>query len=173
MPHKLNSRAIFLAGVCGLVLLVIVSIGVLTSSVSAITTIQIPTSDQLAVALNVAHDEAATTTPDSPGIEVPGLMAEWPANVLSASASVASRRNAATFTDAENLSAEADPQVVIVQMTGRFAVVVPAPGDTSTVALGTVMTIVADAQTGEVLDFGLDDSVPILSPSESADLFHT
>ena len=126
--------------------------------------------EQLQLAARIAMDETSPTqgaatagTQEKGATSATGL----PSNVSTVRSTGSHRRAVTSLVGAK--SAPDDVQVIVVQMTGSFSVQIPAPPGSPTHATGTVMTIVADAQTGQMLDFGLTgpSSAPVLPHSQT------
>lgn len=138
-----------------------------------------PSPDQIEVATRVGLVEAGSTSPENPGVLpdpplVPGD--PWPEDVNLAAMVVDTRGHAQPYVSAGESD---DPTpVVVVQLLGDFAVQSGHPGPVGSehqgggVAKGQVMMVVADAKSGQVLDFGLEPSSdPSLSLPDAYVLF--
>jgi hypothetical protein len=118
---------------------------------------------QIAIANTVARFEANGTTPAAPGIVQKTAIGHWPANVTGVTALVTNRQRTARWVGLSK--AEDNRAVVVVQLRGEFSVMTtapPPPGRRSGVARANVVTgteeiAVADAVTGEILDFAVND----------------
>jgi hypothetical protein len=137
----------------------------------------LPSTTQAGEAIVVAQLEAATTIPGPDGPPVTSstvgvstaaahLLAtaasasSWPANITGVQYIGTYRQTAEQFIDG---TTTADNRaVVVVRITGQFSVLISAPQGANPYATGTVLTAVADANTGQVLDFGLDNSAKAL-----------
>lgn len=144
---------------------------------SAAPTTFLPSTAQAGEAIVVAHLEAATTVPGPKGYPVtsstagvltaPGPLpataaraSSWPVNVTSVQYIGTYRQTAEQFIDGATIAD--NRAVVVVRMTGHFSVPISAPQGAYPYATGTILTAVLDASTGQVLDFGLDDSAKAL-----------
>ena len=113
-----------------------------------------------ALATTVAHWEADGTTPAHPGTVLHDNGA-WPANVTAVDITLTNRARTAAWVGLQK--AEDNRAVVVIKMVGKFAVMTSGPNVTgkteapAQIARGTQEIIVADAKTGQVLDFGLDN----------------
>jgi hypothetical protein len=127
------------------------------------------TGDESRVALQVAHDEAISTIPDVRGepLQAASLpLGTWPDNVTSVQALSMNRRKAVTYVDGSEVPD--DRPVVVVRLLGSFSVPASGPQGSKGFASGNTMTIVADAATGDVLDFGVEEvDTPTALPSSS------
>jgi len=151
------------------------SSGASPDSGAAATTTGPPTGAALTVANDVAHYEANTTTPSSPSIQPPGMSASlasgngWPSNVTTVSYLQTDRDMTANWVGVA--TAPDDRPVVVVQMTGRFAVETTAPTlpngtpPPKQVETGTTELIVADASSGTILDYSLSNNPAISTPA--------
>jgi hypothetical protein len=136
-----------------------------------------PSAAQAEQAVFVAHLEASSTIPSSAGAPVTPLTtgtssasaslvasaaqaSSWPANVASISYIGTDRQTASQFVDGSPVPD--DPAVTVLRMTGHFSVAISGPQNARDYATGTVLTAVLDATTGQVLDFGLDNSATSL-----------
>jgi hypothetical protein len=132
----------------------------------------IPSVAQADQVIVVAHLEASSTIPSATGAPLTSrttapavgrsLLASaarassWPSNVSSISYIGSYRQTAQRFED--DSPVPDNVPVIVLRMTGRFSVAIPSPRGAQPYATGTVLTAVLDARTGQVLDFGLDDS---------------
>lgn len=135
-----------------------------------------PAGTPFSVAMKVAQYEADTTTPDSPSSPSASATAavaagRWPANVSGGSYSLTDRANTASLV---GLSTTTDDRpVVVVQMTGNFAVETTAPtapaGSAAPISVvtGQNEVVVADAGTGQILDFSLSNNATQLPSAQS------
>jgi hypothetical protein len=136
-----------------------------------------PSTAQAGKAIVAAHLEAATTIPGPHGFPVTSSTAgvstaadallataarasSWPANVTGVQYIGTYRKTAEQFVDGTTV--RDNPAVVVVRMTGHFSVLISAPSGARPFATGTVLTAVVDADTGQVLDFGLGNSAKAL-----------
>jgi hypothetical protein len=137
-----------------------------------------PSTAQAARAVLVARMEAASTIPGPKGAPVTsavprivprsaalmvasaGLASSWPSNVTSVEYVASHRQPAEGFVDGTSIAD--NRSVVVLRMTGRFSVAIIAPKGARPYATGTVMTVIIDASTGQVLDFGLDNTARAL-----------
>jgi hypothetical protein len=132
-----------------------------------------PSAAQAERAIVAAHLYASSTIPSATGAPVTPLMtnaprsgasllasaklaSSWPANITSISYIGSYRQTAEQFEDGSPVPD--NPPVIVLRMTGRFSVEIPSPNGARPYATGTVLTAVLDANTGQVLDFGLDNS---------------
>lgn len=138
-----------------------------------------PSAAQVDQAIIVAYLEASSTVPSAAGAPVtPYTMpvakarsllplssrtSSWPSNVTSVEYIGSHRQDASRYVDGSTVPD--NRQVIVLRMTGRFSVLVSAPPGAPPYETGTVLTAVVDANTGEVLDFGLADSAkPLPDP---------
>jgi len=131
-----------------------------------------PSAAQAEQAITAAHLEASSTIPSAAGAPVTplttqppagaslltsaALASSWPSNVTSISYIGTDRQTASQFVDGSPVPDSR--AVTVLRMTGQFSVAISSPGGGPTYATGTVLTAVLDATTGQVLDFGLDNS---------------
>jgi hypothetical protein len=144
---------------------------------SAAPTTFLPSTAQAGEAIVVAQLEAATTVPSPDGGPVTSSTARvstaaapllaaaakassWPTNITGVEYIGTYRQTAEQFIDGTTTTD--NRAVVVVRMTGQFSVLISGPQGAQQYATGTVLTAVADASTGQVLDFGLDNSAKAL-----------
>ena len=113
-----------------------------------------PSAAERQKALEVAQVEASTSIPEENGSTPPMRDGSWPANVRQVTMVGSSRKDASQFVDGS--PAEDDRRVVIIRMLGDFSVDNTGPAGSNPFSTGHQMTIVVDATTGDVLDFGLE-----------------
>jgi hypothetical protein len=123
-----------------------------------------PSAAERQKALTVAQSEASTSIPGANGTR-PGTLAAgtWPANVQRVTLVGSSRKDASQFVDGS--PAEDDRRVVIIRMLGDFSVANTGPAGSNPFSTGHQMTIVVDATTGDVLDFGLESQPTTALPN--------
>lgn len=117
---------------------------------------------EVRIATDVAQQEAAGLSPDNPGIVQPIESDSWPSYVTNVEAIAGlTRADAGKYTESSNGD---DTPVIVVRMTGEFAAMGSAPSGESPVVTGTTVVAVADAENGQVLDFGIsaDGNIPPL-----------
>lgn len=137
-----------------------------------------PSTAQAAQAVLVAQVEAASTVPGPKGapvtsavpqivpkpaalmVSLADLASSWPSNVTSVEYVASHRQFAEGFVDGTRIAH--NRSVVVLRMTGHFSVMISAPKGARPYATGTVMTIILDSSTGQVLDFGLDNTARAL-----------
>jgi hypothetical protein len=139
-----------------------------------------PLSAQANRAIIVAYLEASSTIPSATGapvtpftmpisrarslISVAPRETSWPSNISSIDYIGSYRQAASQFVDGSKVPD--NRAVIVLRMTGRFSVLISAPKGALPYATGTVLTAVLDANTGEVLDFGLANSAKSLPSPE-------
>lgn len=123
----------------------------------------------------VARYEATTTAPAGSGIEASTVGAHstanrdgtpWPPNVATVAYLETDRDATAPLLD--ETSTPDDRSVVVIVMTGHFAVLTTGPPllgsvDALHVVTGTTELVVADSNTATILDFKLSDALPLPS----------
>jgi len=119
------------------------------------------TPQQASLALAIAHQQANSTIPapatsGATAQEAPASDTAWPTNVDSVSYSLSTRQAAVNYLDGSQ--ALDDRPVLVIRMTGDFSVLRAGPSGAPSSASGKLMTIVIDAASGDVLDFGMDPS---------------
>jgi hypothetical protein len=150
---------------CGAVVAAAGTISGILATSSAHAATWAPNDSEIAVATAVAHAEADTSQPGSSGNNT-GDAKAWPTNVTSVYTVMSTRKVASQWVD--NSVPDSDQNVVVVRMEGDFSVYTSGPEGSSPNATGTRMTIVADASTGQVLDFGMDQSADATLPNAIA-----
>lgn len=113
------------------------------------------TSEELATATAVARFQASGTTPDAPGLLVKTENGAWPSNVTKVSALAINRAATADWVGLK--TTEDDRRVIVVELRGKFAALTTGPKGANTTPTGTAVIEVADARTGEFLDYTFDE----------------
>lgn len=124
-----------------------------------------PSPAQERVALALAHQEAETSVPA--GVATGNDAFGWPANVRHVEISAGTRRAASRLID--NSAVPDDRDVVVVRLVGDFVFTVTGPKGSAPSTAGHVMTVVADATTGDVLDVALLGSGAPAVPNTKAE----
>lgn len=129
---------------------------------------------QAQLAAVIARREAAGASPSNPGVQQPTTSNGWPSYVTQVRALAGlSRSDAQKYVDASSVND--DRPVIVVRLIGHFAEehTGPAPvspsAQSNNVSTGTAIDIVADASTGQVLDFGIgrSEDEPALQGAET------
>lgn len=134
-----------------------------------------PTPDQIALADKVANAEARKTIPGLNGRPLPQAsldkfpVGKWPDNVASVHYVTMTRAIAGPFTGSS--SPDESQEVVVIRMTGKFSVRHLGMTRDQTVTNGTAMTLVMDAKTGLVTDFGIEGEARHPMPTQSIKRF--